>query len=143
MYKHRHFGCYGLIIKDRKIILVKKANGAYKGKLDLPGGRFENAERPIETLRREIMEEVGVSVKEASLFDADSCNLVWFNPKNNDYEDLHHVGFFYKVKIADEELKGGADGFDSLGASWYDIDSLTALDVSATAWMELVKLGYK
>ena len=31
-------GVYGVIIKDNKIALVKKKNGGYKGKYDLPGG---------------------------------------------------------------------------------------------------------
>ena len=31
-------GAYGVIIQNGKIALVRKANGGYKGKLDLPGG---------------------------------------------------------------------------------------------------------
>lgn len=31
-----HVGSYGIIIDNNKIVLVKKARGGYKGKLDLP-----------------------------------------------------------------------------------------------------------
>ena len=48
-----HVGAYGVIIKDDKIILVKKARGGYKGKLDLPGGGIEHTELPEEALKRD------------------------------------------------------------------------------------------
>ena len=44
--KHTHIGIYGVVIKDEKILLIKKANGPYKGKLDLPGGSLEFGEKP-------------------------------------------------------------------------------------------------
>lgn len=37
MKETRHLGSYGLIIKNDKVVLVKKSRGAYIGKLDLPG----------------------------------------------------------------------------------------------------------
>ena len=57
-----HIGAYGIIIKDDKIALVKKARGGYKGKFDLPGGGIEHQELPNETLEREIMEEAGIKI---------------------------------------------------------------------------------
>ena len=33
-----HIGAYGILIRDGKIALIKKARGGYKGKYDLPGG---------------------------------------------------------------------------------------------------------
>ena len=47
-----HVGAYGIIIKDDKIALVKKARGGYKGKLDLPGGGIEHFESPVDALKR-------------------------------------------------------------------------------------------
>ena len=43
--KHRHLGVYGLLIENDKILLIKKANGPYKGKLDLPGGSIKFLEK--------------------------------------------------------------------------------------------------
>ncbi len=54
-----HVGAYGILIRNEKIALIKKARGGYKGKYDLPGGGIEHNETPIETLHREIMEEIG------------------------------------------------------------------------------------
>ena len=72
MKEHKHLGTYGIIIKDNKILLIKKITGPYDGKLDLPGGTIEFGETPEQTLKREVLEEVGIEVKEYELFDTDS-----------------------------------------------------------------------
>ena len=38
MKEFKQLGAYGLIIKDGKILLIKKFGGPYDSKLDLPGG---------------------------------------------------------------------------------------------------------
>ncbi len=40
MVNTTHLGVYGIVIKEDKILLVKKSRGAYIGKYDLPGGSF-------------------------------------------------------------------------------------------------------
>ena len=62
MKQFKHLGAYGLIIKDGKIVLIKKVGGPYNGKLDLPGGTIEWGETPEQTLIRELNEEVGIDV---------------------------------------------------------------------------------
>jgi len=39
--QNKTLGCYGLIIKNKSIVLVDKNGGPYNGKLDLPGGQFK------------------------------------------------------------------------------------------------------
>ena len=38
MKEYKQYGVYGLIIKDGKILLIKKFGGPHDKKLDLPGG---------------------------------------------------------------------------------------------------------
>lgn len=137
----RHLGVYGLIIKDNKIALVLKSRGAYTGKLDLPGGSFEHGERPEETLKREIKEELNADVKTCKLFDAESVVVDWMH--HEEMENMHHIGIFYKVSLKKTNLKMDADGRDSLGAKWYDISSLKKSMVSPLVWIELKKLKLK
>ena len=103
MYKHRHFGSYGLIIDEDRILLIRKSRGAYTGKLDLPGGSFEHGESPLETVKREIMEEVGVNVLSATLVDGDSCNVVWFNKERDD--DYFHFILLAKDAIGHQQIR--------------------------------------
>lgn len=137
-----HVGSYGVIIRDRKIALIKKARGGYKGLYDLPGGGIEHDETPLEALTRELMEEIGVSIIKAELLDAVSKTFKW-DVNDELIQDLHHIGILYTVEIEGNELKTDADGLDSLGGEWIDIDKVKEEDVSPFTWMALKKLGYK
>ena len=140
--KHTHIGVYGLIIKDNKILLIKKATGPYDGLLDLPGGSFEFGETPIEVLKREIKEESGLIIHDYELFDTNSITVDW----NSEYGliKVHHIGIFYKIKSYEGNIKEKLDldeqNEDSLGASFYEIDSLKKDELSAIAKLELEKL---
>ena len=72
--KSTHVGAYGFIIKDDCIALIKKARGGYKGMLDILGGGIEHDETPSEALKRELMEEAGVTVNNFELI-ADYTSL--------------------------------------------------------------------
>lgn len=138
----KHIGAYGIIINDEKIALVRKARGGYKGKLDLPGGGIEHTEVPAKTLVRELREEAEVEVIESKLFDVTATNIKW-QMNENTIEDLHHIGILYLVKIAGTKLKSDADGLDSEGCDWYEIDKLEKKNLSPFTIYSLEKLGYK
>lgn len=138
MNETRHLGVYGLIMNEDKIALVKKSRGAYKGKLDLPGGSFEYGEKPEETLIREINEELGTNVKSYKIFDSNSVVVDWIHHHSN--EHMHHIGIFYLVTLDSNNLMNDFDGHDSLGANWYNISGLKEEDVSPLTWIELEKL---
>ena len=120
--KHTHIGCYGIITNNNKIALIKKARGGYLGKLDLPGGGIGHDESPEDTLKRELMEEVGGIIKDYKLLSVKDSNIVW-RVKDNFYEDLHHIGIIYMVNIKND-IRKTPDGIDSNGADWYDINTL-------------------
>ncbi len=141
MEETRHLGVYGIIINDNKILLVKKARGAYTGKYDLPGGSIEHGEKPVETLKRELMEEAGVDIKKYKLFDANSVVVKWQH--HDKLEEMHHIGIIYIVEISSSSVKETSDGQDSLGAKWLPIESLNKDMISPLAYEELIKLGYK
>ena len=136
-----HVGAYGVIIKDNKIILVKKARGGYKVKLDLPGGGMEHTELPEEALKREIMEEAGINIANYKLLDVVATNIKW-EMEPNLWEDLHHLGILYTVDTNELFLKNEADGLDSNGANWYNITELNKKELSPFTILALEKLGY-
>lgn len=123
MEKTRNLGVYGLIIEDNKVLLVKKSRGAYTGKLDLPGGSIEHGEKPEETLKRELLEETNCNIKDYKLLDANSVVVEWIH--HDKLESMHHIGIIYDVKIENHNIKKDADGQDSLGANWYNLQDLT------------------
>lgn len=145
MKEHKHLGAYGIVIKDNKILLIKKVTGPYDGKLDLPGGTIEFQERPEDTLKREFLEETGIKIEEYTLFDSDSVSFTW--SYNEQEIRTHHIGIFYLIKEYTNEIKNDikidSKNDDSLGAEFYEIDKLNKKDLSNIAILELEKLGYK
>ena len=136
-----HVGAYGIIINNNKIALVRKARGGYKGKLDLPGGGIEHTEQPFETLKREIREEAGIGITSYKLLDVVATNIKW-EMEPDLWEDLHHIGILYIVETNESSLKSDADGLDSDGANWYNLNELNKTELSPFTIMALEKLGY-
>ncbi len=57
-----HMGARAVIIKDESILLIyEQKNDMYT----LPGGRIENHESPLDTVKREVKEETGYRIKNA------------------------------------------------------------------------------
>lgn len=144
MKEYKQLGAYGLIIRDNKILLIRKYGGPYDKKLDLPGGTIEFCEKPEEALKRELLEEVGIKVTNYKLFDADSVNFEW--QYNDILFKVHHTGIFFEILDYKNEIKSNIiidkTNDDSLGADWYDISDLTKQELSTIAIIELEKLGY-
>lgn len=144
MKEHKHLGAYALVIKNNQILLIKKVTGPYDGKLDLPGGTIEFGETPETALKRELKEETGLDILEYKLFDASSVLVDWH--RDNDIIKVHHLGIFYQVLNYQNEIKKEINidekNDDSLGAEFYDINTLTKEQLSAIAILELEKLGY-
>lgn len=145
MKEHKHFGVYGLVTLNNKILLINKKTGPYDGKLDLPGGTIEFCEKPVDTLKREFLEEVGIEIEEYNLFDVDSVVVTWKH--QNELIKTHHTGIFYKIKSYKNDIKKeitiDSVNDDSLGADFYDIDKLDKTNLSAITILELEKLGYQ
>ena len=50
------------VIRDGEILLIDKKTGIGAGKVNGPGGKLENGESPEQCARREIFEELGITV---------------------------------------------------------------------------------
>ena len=144
MKEHTHYGVYGIIIKDNKVVLINKVTGPYDGKLDLPGGKIEFGEKPEEALKRELKEELGIEVLSSKLIDADSVTFKW-NNKDILY-NWQHIGIFYEINNYNNEIKKEINldnqNDDSKGADFYNINELKKDNLSQMAILILEKLGY-
>jgi ADP-ribose pyrophosphatase YjhB (NUDIX family) len=56
--------CVGVVIEDDagRILLGRRAVDPYRGMWDTPGGYLEEGEHPLDGLRRELLEETGLTV---------------------------------------------------------------------------------
>ena len=143
--KHTHFGVYGIFIKSDEILLIKKANGPYKGLLDLPGGSLEFGEKIEKALVREFKEETGFDILDYTLKDVFFFFLNW--NMNNNLIKINHIGVFYIInKYSGSIIKNNIiddQNDDSLGASFYKISDLKKEMVSNITVIALEKMGYE
>ncbi len=134
-----HVGVYGIFINQGKILLIKKSRGAYKGMFDLPGGGVEFGEKVEETLKREFIEETGIILGNYSFFGNNEYFCDYFN-ESGELRKLHHLGLYYKVSASFETIKSEADGQDSLGAEFIDINELDKIEIAPIAKIMIDKI---
>ncbi|MEK7538352.1 MAG: NUDIX domain-containing protein [Patescibacteria group bacterium] len=133
MNKKIYIGVYGIIINDGRILLIKKARGPYKGMYDLPGGGIEYGESFEKTLEREFLEETGLKVRSLKFIQNNQFTAEYKNSKGEEH-GLHHIGVYYSVESeAGSNIKTDADGEDSLGAEYIDINKLPDIEISPIA----------
>lgn len=133
MIEHTHLGVYAHIVCGPRVALVRKSRGAYRGCLDLPGGGIEFGETPLQALRRELREEIGLAVESAQLVDAVSVTLNYREEPHGDVR-LHHLGILYRVELAPEtELTALDPSSDTIGGRLYAPPELATEDLSPFA----------
>lgn len=105
------------IMDDDRVLLMQRAkDDSYRpGAWELPGGKIDSGERPIDALKREISEETGLRIKKYPLFILGERNEI-LDGKN---AGRVYVGLFYAAK----RLGGGLTVSDEHNdARWVYLD---------------------
>ncbi len=115
-YKYPRITTDGAIIKDKKILLIKRKNNPYKGKWALPGGFVEYKERVEDAVLREVFEETGLKTKIRDFIGI-------YSDPNRDPRG-HTITIVYLLDILSGELNSGDDAYD---ANFFDLKDLPEL----------------
>jgi 8-oxo-dGTP diphosphatase len=115
-YKSPKLTVDGIVLKDGKILLIKRKNQPFEGKWALPGGFVEYGEKTEEATVREIFEETGLKTKINHLVGV-------YSDPNRDPRG-HTVSIVYILDICNGELKSGDDACD---AKFFDLKNLKDL----------------
>jgi len=105
----------GVLIKEDKILLIRRKNEPFKGKWALPGGFVEYGETVEEAVLREFEEEVGLKARIKKLLG------VYSKP---DRDPRGHVISIVFLLDAEGEAKAGDDAAD---ARFFPLDNLPPL----------------
>lgn len=104
--------CAGaLVIRNGKVLLVRRAVEPFRGYWDVPGGFCEVDEHPAETILREVREETGLAIEFISLFG------LWLDS----YAGKHTLNVYYLARPLSRHIRPASD-VD--GAAWFARDAL-------------------
>jgi 8-oxo-dGTP diphosphatase len=109
-----------LIEKDRKVLLVRRANEPARGLWTLPAGFVDAGEDPVKAAARECLEETGLVVKITGLLDVIS---------GLEHPRGAHIVIFYRGEILNGEIKA-RDDVDKV--EFFERDNLPPLAFGTT-----------
>lgn len=106
---------FAFVFSGDKIVVFKHANE--KRGFEIPGGHVENGEKLKEAVEREILEEVGCSVKNVEML---GCQVIRKTIAEDKYPELLSNQAFFTAEI--DEWKGQELAEDSKGAAMMSFD---------------------
>ena len=104
-----------LVVRDGKVLLVKRAVNPYKDWWDIPGGFLEQGEHPEEGARRELREETGFGVRITELLGIFMDDYVY------GAQGEHTLNLFY---LAEEAGRTPRPGSDAASLAWFGRDEI-------------------
>lgn len=128
-------GVGAVVIRDGKILLVKRGVAPSKGLWAIPGGSLELGETIQQAAEREIFEETGMEIRAREpiyafdFFERDECGGIRFH--------------FVIVDVAADFIRGEPKGNDdALDARWLAPGDLDHLPVSKNTIKLLQTIGF-
>lgn len=109
-----------LIVKDERVLLVRRAGEPFRGLWTLPAGFVNAGEDPAEAAARECLEETGLSVRVTRVFDIVAGKE---HPRGADFVIV------YQAEIIGGEL---AAEDDADAVEWFDKSNLPPIAFRAT-----------
>ncbi|MDD6728571.1 MAG: NUDIX hydrolase [Eubacteriales bacterium] len=76
-----------VVIKDGKVLLARHTYGAGKGRLIIPGGYVNNGETPQQAVKREFLEETGITIEPKDIIGIRFNTHDWYVAFSADYID--------------------------------------------------------
>jgi 8-oxo-dGTP diphosphatase len=102
-----------IVIREGKILLVKRGREPFKGRYALPGGFVEEGETAEAAAARELMEETGVRAT------AERLHGVYSEPGRDPRG--HTASVVFVMRYVSGETRGGDD---AASAEWLPLESL-------------------
>ncbi len=118
MTRRTRVAAYGLALQDDALLLVRLGElEPDRGEWTLPGGGVEFGEHPEDGVRREFLEETGLTVEVAGLAGVDSEFHVFPDA------EMHAIRLIYHVRVVGGSLRPEANGWTD-AVEWVPVRSI-------------------
>jgi ADP-ribose pyrophosphatase YjhB (NUDIX family) len=129
-YRHSAPTAGAAIVKGDKALVTVRARDPEKGRVDVPGGFLHAGEHPIDGLKREVKEELGVEVA----CEVEDCLSLATHRYGEDGDYVLALGF--RVRL----VSGEPEATDDVAAmKWVTKDELDGIDFAWEHDRELVR----
>jgi len=118
-----------LVVKDDKVLLVRRTMNPERGKWSIPAGYLDRGEDPRKTAVREALEETGLEVAVDGLVD------VYYNPPQQGGASIF---ILYDAHLLGGDMQAGDDA-DAVG--FFGLDELP--DIAFASTRDAINLIYK
>lgn len=133
MKQTTHTGAYGIIEKDKKVVLVLKSKGPYTGSWDLPGGKIDVGQDPEEALTQKVLAETGLEISGVDLKGIFNHRMVHEKTPDSQPEEFFHIGILYHAQPQARAKIKNIYSDESLGARWFSREELANLPLTPFA----------
>lgn len=107
--------CALVVDAEGRLLLVRRARDPYGGTWDLPGGFLEEAEHPLDALRRELLEETGLEVDPLDFVGA------WLDRYGDGPDAPTTLNLYWTARVTGGEPVAGDDAAE---LRWFPHDAL-------------------
>jgi len=123
-----------LVLKEGRMLLIKRAKEPSKGIWSLPGGRIELGETIYEAARREVLEECSIEIEIERLLDVADSII-----RDEESRIHYHFAIIYLLaRYKGGDVKAQSDAED---AKWVTTDELDKLDIHPHLRVLLMQAG--
>ena len=130
-------GVGGVVIEDKRVLLIRRGTEPLKGQWSIPGGTLELGETLVEGAARELKEETGLEVSVLEMIElferinfGRGADQAWKTLEERRRPRFHFVIVDYLCERVSGEVMAGSDVTD---VEWANEDELEKFSLTPTA----------